>query len=355
MSAEDSAFIDKRATDMVEGRLLFSPGELPGLWVGIWDREKGVHVRGYGKAEVGARDADADDFIRIGGLTRTFVATAVLDLVAEGRLRLSDAIEDHAPALVERFPELRGRTVRQLLSMTSGLPGYFDAVFAELVREPSRAFTPDRLMALAMRYPVARPGPTNYSDTDYIVLGQIVEEVTGRSLAEVIEERVTEPLGISDARLPPSGDTKLPEPASHGYAFGCGDGIEERGLREGADVTDWSVSWAQAAGAMYARFSDLGVWGASMLGNELLPDSLASQRLRTRPDANGVDLYGLGIGEIPRRFLLDGTWYAHAGFSLGWHVFVFHNPEAGTTMAVAANACGGEYLGVDLALQLYPR
>ena len=93
--------------------------------------------------------------------------------------------------------------------------------------------------------------------------GEIAESVTGTALSTLIAERLTEPLGITDTRLPPNDDTSLPEPAAHGYAFGCPDNLECMRVRKGADVTARSVSGALGAGGMVARFSDLGVWGAS--------------------------------------------------------------------------------------------
>jgi D-alanyl-D-alanine carboxypeptidase len=294
MSVEDSAFVDKAATDMVEGRLFFVKGELPGLWVGIWDPEKGVHVRAYGKSEIGGRDADTDDFVRIASITKTFVATVVLQLAAEGKLRLGDTVDRHLPELVQRFPALKGRTVRQLLSMTSGLPEYVDDAFAEQGEHPSRVFKPEQLVEFALRDTASPPGTAGYSNTNYILLGEIAEAETGTALAELIADRITEPLGIEDARLPPGDDTSLPEPAAHGYAYGCYADLKGMGVREGADLTDRSVSGAQAAGGMYARFSDLGVWGAAMLGNALLPKAAGlgaaprAELERVRPGNRGV-------------------------------------------------------------------
>jgi D-alanyl-D-alanine carboxypeptidase len=354
MSAEDSAFIDAAATDMVEGRLLFVKGELPGLWVGIWDPEKGVHVRAYGKSVIGGRDADADDFVRIASITKTFVATVVLQLVGEGRLRLTDSVEEHLPALVERFPELRGRTVRQLLSMRSGLPNPEDARdSAKRARDPTRRFTPESLVGLALEAPVSPPGTPGYSNTSYILLGEIAEAVTGAPLAELIAKRIAEPLGIEDARLPPDDDTSLPEPSAHGYAFGCDDDLETLGVREGADLTARSVSGVQGAGGMYARFSDLGVWGASMFGNALLPKTLAFERLRVK-EISSFAPYGLGVfrfGEM----VGPGAWYGHGGSILGWQSFLVHNPQTGSTAAVLATTCGVEIIPRDLLKYLYPR
>jgi D-alanyl-D-alanine carboxypeptidase len=275
MSAADSAFIDKVARDMLEGRLFFSEGELPGVWIGIWDPVKGVHVRAYGKADVAAgRDADPDDFVRIADITKTFVATIVLQLADEGKLRLSDTVERHLPELVKRFPGLRDRTVRQLLSMRSGVPDFYEAWRDELSRQPNRTFEPERVVELGLRKPVTNAGTFEYSETNYVLLGQIAEAVTGTPLDELIAKRVTKPLGIPDARLLPNDDTSLPGPAAHGYAFECAKELDAIGAAEGDDLTDRSVSGYLGAGGMVARFSDLGVWGASALGNALLPKAL---------------------------------------------------------------------------------
>ncbi len=253
MSAEDSAAVDKAAIDIMEGRLQYAKGEVAGLWVGIWDPEKGVYVRAYGKSDIdGDRDAEPDDFVRIASITKTFVATVVLQLAAENKLQLSDTVEEHLPELVERFPQLRGRTVRQLLSMRSGLPDFYDSWVEELAQEPTRTVPPERVIELALRDPVSAPGMSEYSNTNYILLGEIAESVTGTPLSTLIAERLTEPLGLSDTRLPPNDDTSLPEPAAHGYAAGCPDELEAMRVREGADLTTRSQSGALGAGGMVA-------------------------------------------------------------------------------------------------------
>jgi len=122
-------------------------------------------------------------------------------------------------------------------------------------------------------------------------------------------------------------------------------------VREGADLTEWSVANAHGAGGMFARFSDLGVWGASMLGNSLLPKALASKRIDIDSSSSP---YGLGIvsyGEM----VGPGEWYGHGGSILGWQSFVVHNPKSGATVAMLTSTCGVEISPHDLVKYIYPR
>ena len=118
--------------------------------------------------------------MRIADITKTFVATVVLQLVGEGKLRLSDTVGQHLPVLAERFPDLRGRTVRQLLSMRSGVPDFYEAWRDELSRYPKRTIGPERVVELALRKPIRKAGTAEYSETNYVLLGEIAEAVTGR-------------------------------------------------------------------------------------------------------------------------------------------------------------------------------
>jgi D-alanyl-D-alanine carboxypeptidase len=114
-------------------------------------------------------------------------------------------------------------------------------------------------------------------------------------------------------------------------------------VEQDADVTDWSVSAAGAAGAMYARFEDLGVWGASMFGNVLLSKRLAARRL-----AAGPVWYGLGIWKV-------GPWYGHFGDIAGWASFIGHDPDRGTTVAVVVNTCNLSEALASVAVRIAKR
>jgi D-alanyl-D-alanine carboxypeptidase len=241
--------------------------------------------------------------------------------------------------LTRQFPALTALTVRQLLSMHSGLPDYADGpggVLKQIVENPHRVWSAQELIAVALTRESKPAGTPGYSNTNYIVLQQIAEQVTGQPLAKLIADWVTGPLGIHHTILPPNQNTTLPSPASDGYLNQLGVlGLAQDGAKVPVwtDTSGWSASYAQGAGDMTSTIGDLGVWAASMFGDVFLPDRLAAERLQTTPIAPGLN-YGLGI-------LNYGQWYGHEGQALGWEGDAWHDPETGVTFVAFANSDAG--------------
>lgn len=310
----------------------------PALYVGVWDPDKGYFTKGYGNAAIGGANATVADSLRIGSITKSFTATVVLQLVADGSIDMAAKVGTYLPDLVAAHPELGPVTVRQLLSMHSGIPDYLNVpngVAAEIATDPTRVWRADELVAAALKGDVKKPGTPGYSTTNYIILQMIAEKVSGKPLAELIRTRITDPLGIKETVLPPDEDTTLPQPVARGYLNqGCvdeltGDGAPD--LAVDTDTTAWNASYGQGGGGMTSFVHDMGVWAASMSGNRLLPNRLAQQRLQTKDIGIGLD-YGLGILNV-------GPWYGHAGEAIGWEAIELHNPENGVSYFAATNAC----------------
>lgn len=324
------------------------------LYVGIWDPEKGTFRRAYGQAVRDDVPATIEDSLRIASITKTFTATVVLQLAGEGKLSLTDTVAEHLPNLVNTHPNLRPITVEQLLSMRSGLPDYWEnasGIGRDIVADPMQVWTPAELVAAALRDDVAEPGTAGYSNTNYVLLQLIAEEVTDQPLRELIADRLTEPLGLRHTVLPPDDDTALPEPAAHGYLNqACVDlaaAVGVGGVDAGTDTTDWNISYTQGAGGMTSTLTDVGRWAATTSGTDLLPEN-AEQRLDTHDIGLGDIEYGLGIERY-------GSWYGHDGEALGWQTIALHNPSTGVTFVAAVNACSGmrdDLLG--LLRTLYP-
>jgi CubicO group peptidase (beta-lactamase class C family) len=167
----------------------------------------------------------ADDQFRMGSNTKTMVATVALQLVAERRLRLSDPVDKWLPGAV-----VNGRTitVRMLLNHTSGLPDYFfdlsrgrfdPDVLDAVTGKVQRAWTPQQLLAVARKYPVLfAPGTSyEYSNTNYIALGLILERVTGESVTRLLQSRILGPLGLHDSYLASDGRSRDGDRLAHGY------------------------------------------------------------------------------------------------------------------------------------------
>ncbi|WP_104431286.1 serine hydrolase domain-containing protein [Kineococcus xinjiangensis] len=238
----------------------------------------------------GAEPVPHEARFRIGSITKVFVATVVLQLAAEGRLSLDEPVSRHLPGLL---PDGDRITARMLLQHTSGLVSYTDHVpidppalssVEEFERLRHLHHAPEDLVALATSRPLEfEPGTRfEYSNTGYVVLGMLVEAVTGKPYGRVLEERVIAPLGLRATSVP-GGRESLPSPHAHGY---------ERIAGQVVDVTELDPSIAWAAGEVVSTTADLDRFLAALLGGELLPAEQLRQMRRSTPVSPA---YGLGL------------------------------------------------------------
>ena len=348
MSAEDRAAIDAVAQTMLE-----SDDGIPAVYIGIWDPARGAYTAAYGMADREAgHPASVADTFRIGSISKTFTAAVILQLIDEGLVALGDTVADADPDLAGRFPALADLTIEQLLSMQSGIPDYMnvaDGAVGPTVEDPTTVWDPDELIAFGVAGDVQPPGTGGYSTTNYIALQEIAETLTGQPLADLIETRLTEPLGMSATVLPPNDDTTLPEPSAHGYIGpSCISEIEESGgsVPVWTDTTTWNASYGQGGGGMYSTVADLGRWAASLSGSSTLSDDLAAQRLEPRYVLDPIDSYGLGI-------IKTGPIFGHSGEALGWEGWAAHDPDTGFSLVLFTNTCGDSGAILPAIIQLY--
>ncbi|MGW0335999.1 serine hydrolase domain-containing protein [Streptomyces sp. NPDC003011] len=240
--------------------------------------------------------ARADHF-RAGSVTKTFIATVVLQLAAEHRLKLSDTVERHLPGLVSGAGnDGRALTLRALLTHTSGLYD-FTADTGGLT-----PVAPLQAVHIALTHPPARPGRFAYSNTNYVLLGLVVEQVTGHSYATEAERRVIAPLGLTGTSFPGSR-TALPAP--HGRAYAA----------DGTDVTRLDPRVAGAAGELVTTLADLDRFYAALFNGRLLPSHWLREMLDTRT-AHGS--YGMGL--YPVTLSCGTTVWGHNGRISGSYV-----------------------------------
>jgi D-alanyl-D-alanine carboxypeptidase len=284
-----------------------------------------------GLGDLGAeRPARAGDRFRVGSVTKSFVATLVLQLVGEGRLRLDDTLERRLPGLVPGGEQI---TVRELLNHTSGLYDYSDDL-----PEPPRRFRPQELVAIAAGHkPLFAPGTRfSYSNTNYILAGLVVERVTGWRLTDQLEQRILKPLGLDDTELPTT-QRALGGPHARGYAPPDKDWQVGDDPARLVDVTEMDTSWAWAAGAMVSTTADLARFYQALLGGQLLPPELLTQ-MRTTVDASPLGhgtRYGLGL-EVLRLGCGVELW-GHGGSLEGYRTTAFSTPDAGRQLVMATN------------------
>ncbi|MFF5802612.1 serine hydrolase domain-containing protein [Streptomyces sp. NPDC012746] len=295
---------------------------VPGVTVGLWAPGKGEYVRTFGVADKATRAPMATDLhVRIGSETKTFTVTALLQLVDEGKAGLDDPIGRY----VTGVPNGDRITLRELAGMRSGLFNYsLDADFIKkLQADPERSFTPRQLLAYAFGHPVQFPpgAKFDYSNTNLILLGLVVEKITGRPLHEVITQDVLVPAGLRRTVFPTSA--AMPVPYAHGYTDQTASGKVE-------DATDWNPSWAWAAGAMISDLQDLRSWARTLATGTLLTPATQAERLKTTPMNVQGDGYGLGIFDVQ-------GWIGHNGSIPGYEVLPVYLPPARATMVILLN------------------
>jgi D-alanyl-D-alanine carboxypeptidase len=307
-----------------------------GMWIAVSDPELGYWVGASGNAVADGAAATIDDHSRIGSVTKTFTATAVLEQIAAGEVALTDTVAELVPEVSAQFPETADITVEQLLAMRSGLTDYANtpgAVITKVPEDPTRIWTPEDLISTALEAaPSQPPGSPIYSTTNYTILGLILESITGEPVEETLTDLAGR-AGLGATALLPGEENEMPSPSSHGYVEPNGstdlatiDAIVE----PDTDVTDWSLSWGGAGGGIYSVIEDLFTWAASGSGTDMLPADLAATRLQMRP-VPGVGAYGLGIYEV-----FPG-WVGHTGQVIGWEALAATDPETGATYAVMLN------------------
>jgi D-alanyl-D-alanine carboxypeptidase len=305
---------------------------VPGAGVGIWTSHE-HWVRTFGEANVASeRPVLLRDHFGIRSITKSFVVTLVMQLVAQNAnaIGLDDPIARYVPDI----PNGDQITLRQLANMTSGLynytrsPGFAQAVGAN----PTRSWTTDELLDFAFHEtshpPIDfQPGARfEYSNTNTLVLGKFIEAVTKQRFEDVLSDEILTPLRLkSTAYLT---GTQLPRPAVSGY-----QGFTSEGTPDEVVV---SLSGLGFAGAMASTLSDLVHWGRALAGGTLLPPDLQSQRFQSRPASEDpaspvYDAYGMGIGTV-------GGWWGHTGEGVGFEAAVFHQIDRHETFAILLNA-----------------
>jgi D-alanyl-D-alanine carboxypeptidase len=285
---------------------------------------------------------------RIGSLTKTYVATTLLQLVGEGRLSLDDTVDRWLPGLVHgNGNDGRRIAVRQLLQHTSGLPEYaaklpYLSSEQEFQANRYRALTPEQLVGLALEQnPAFAPGAQwQYSNTNYVLAGLIIQRVTGHSWRHEITHRILRPLGLHDTSLP-GGDDDIPEPHAVGYHrfLAPGSTPEKPVYGEPVDATEFSPTWADAAGEMISTTADTNRFLGALLGGELLrPAQLAEMKktVAAKPfeDSWPGGRYGLGLMSVPTRCGL--VWF-HGGDLPGFQTRTGVNGAGTRSVTVSLN------------------
>ena len=283
---------------------------------------------GYGNRKL-RTPVRVDDRFRIGSVTKTFVATVVLQLAGEQKLALDDTVEHWLPGLV---PNGKRITVRRLLNMTSGLFDYLDdgdptVLKPYLEGNLTYTWTPRRLVEVAVAHEprFAPGGGWSYCNTCYIVLGLIVEKTTGHALGTELRRRIFEPLRLHHTTF----DTgpRIAGRHAHGYE------LEGKRL---VDVSVLSPSFGWAAGAIVSTADDVARFHRALLTGRLLsPDELRAMETTVQTAALGPGTgYGLGIARLP---LPCGSAWGHQGGTPGYRAWALNSKDGSRQIVVLVN------------------
>jgi D-alanyl-D-alanine carboxypeptidase len=307
-----------------------------GAVVGISDPVRGSYLQAYGTADTAGTPMTTDVHYRIASVTKTLTAQAVLRLVDQGRLSLDDRLAEYVPDV----PHGDEITVAHLLGMRGGvydfvadeeflaqyaadplLPGWSPYDVLEIIRAHADEATP--------------PGQaTVYSNSEYVLLGLVLERVTGRS-AQQVTTSVIEELGLPETSYPTTA--ALPEPFARGYVNTDSELAPTAPGAEPRDVTLSNPEVPYTAGAVVSTVPDMVRYAEQLAtGAGLTPETARLRQQWTPLTSTGVRVqYGLGVLQL-------GDWVGHNGSVFGYSDVVTHLPEQEASVVVMVNAADGE-------------
>jgi len=251
----------------------------------------------------------------------------VMQLVSEGALGLDAPLSRYLP----NYPRAKQITIRQLLAHTSGVANYFEssAYDRAVFSDPTRRWKVRDILGLVGK-PYCKPETCfHYSNTNFVLLGKVVQQVTGRNIAQEMDERLLVPLGLDDTRFQPTDET--PRDAAHGHLWAGGTTFldQTRGSRVLPNMSAATVAWA--AGAMVSSPADLARWAMALYATDLIvPPDLLAQML----DFRKQDEYGLGT----RTRIFDGRRaVGHGGSLRGYEDGIWYFPREGAVIVLLSN------------------
>jgi len=316
------------------GALLYVSSPDLGTWAG---------AAGLGNIETNTA-IRSDDKFRAGSIMKPFISVVILQLVEEGQLSLDDPMTEVLPESVNaRFANSSQITLRMLLNHTAGMPEWInETVRNEIFSHPTKIWKVDEYLDLAaMQEPYFAPGEgCVYTNTDYNLLGLVIEKVTGHTWRQEVRERIIEKLNLGNTLLPEPGDTSIPGNYFRGYVPINGQFI---------DVTGIDPSMAGAAGghALVTTAADLGQFLDAVLAGELFQNIKTLNEMMTFIDTNpygqtylpGIEWeeYGYGLGM--EKWVLPGgiELIGHAGTTAGFTAAVYYLPIQDLTVVAAMN------------------
>lgn len=297
---------------------------IPGMVVGVWFDDiqfQYLKTRGYNNLAT-KRAMQVNDPFRIGSNTKTMVVTMLLQLVDEKKLNLNDRLSKFFPLL----PDADKVTISMLCNMRSGIPSYtLNASFEEQMnKNPLRVWQPEELVELSFKAPYTfEPGTAfEYSNTNTVLIGLLIEKLTQKSLKENLENRIFKRLNMQHTFL--AEGPLLPNDGVHGYD------IDKSTKTYTVDVSEhYDLSWAWAAGGGISTATELKNYVRNLVHGNL--SSAETHNLRFSSIANGNFIYGLGM------FTFGDNMWGHNGGLPGYTSVMMQHRTKNFTIIIFYN------------------
>ena len=291
---------------------------VPAVLIGVWKNHH-AYIRAFGYANLATRTPlSAADHFRIASNTKTFIISVLLQLVDEGKLRLDDPLSRFDLGVT--IPNGRNITVREVCQMRSGL---FEAYNTPELNDldplpPTATFNARELVSWAVKQqPYFPPGAGyRYSNTNYLILGLIIEAVTGHPAGEEIRRRLLVPYGLLQTSYPST--QAMPNPWAHGY------GLDRNNRWEDVSGTI-PVSLMGPAGDMISDMTDMTRWTKLWVTGKTNGAATQRARLNCIPTGDGNLSFGLGAG-------CSAGWYGYTGGLPGYNTANYYFPSKDITI-----------------------
>lgn len=296
---------------------------LPGVVVGIWIPGEGEYTIALGSADLSTKlHRDINSQFRIASITKTFIATAILKLVSEGRISKVDKLSKWYPD----FPDAAAITIEYLLQMRSGI---YDSADEELLKlyynDPMININADSMISRSAKKERLFTVPdvnTQYCNVNYIFLEQILQKVTGKNTNDYLSEVIFKPLGMSNTFYP--YDSNLPG-TLHGYGWNHSTKVFE-------DKTVLNPELPGGAGAIISNMADLKTYAKALYNGELLTPVIQKERLYTNRFKGLQEFVGYGEGIAKM-----GKFWGHNGTIMGFSSEMFYLPEKDAVIIINVN------------------
>ena len=296
----------------------------PGASVVISEGGKIVYQGQRGLADIATeRTITPATVFRIGSITKQFSSAVVLQLAAEGKLKLSDPLSKYLPY----YPNAAAITVQQLLNHTSGIESYTGIPGWMVEANTNKAYTTEQLIAEFKDQPApSKPGAAfAYNNSGYVLVGALIEAVTGNRWSDEVKVRIGKPLGMTTL------DDGIREVSAKTMAKGYTVG--ERGIAAAQKI---HMSVPGAAGALIAKASDLAIWGNALHHGKIVPAAYYAQMIApTKLPDGSVEQYGYGITAETFR---GGSAIGHGGGIFGFASDSLYVPASDLFIAILTNS-----------------